>query len=132
MVAGRPLAFNGVPLDDHNSAVASAIALVFSNRLRRSKLLSRRLDEIMEAECSLCVASVLSGALHDIGKSSPKYQEGIGRGASFWLHEMVGASIIVEAGELLIEKGNYRGALLMRLVSWAVARHHSAMEDRHP
>ncbi len=125
----EPEAYGGVPLDRHNAAVASAVDALLGERLRMAGLLAGPLAEAtgLPGGEALWTSAVLAGALHDVGKASPHYA---GRG-SYYGHELVGAALLLEAA-LGVWRDSPGGALLLALAAWAVARHHAAMQGRHP
>jgi len=75
-------------------------------------------------------AAGLAGLLHDLGKASGYYQVER-RARSFPGHEALSAALAYEAHRDLLH-GSPGLAALLALAAWAVARHHSAMEGRHP
>ncbi len=125
-----PRAFEGVPLRRHNAAVAAAAAVLLGERIGRSRLIAYPLEKAtgLDGARLLLAASVLAGGLHDAGKASPYYRD---RG-SFYGHEMVGAALAYSAASRLGKEGYGPLALAMHIASWAIARHHSAMRERHP
>ena len=126
----RLLSFHGSgsPLRCHNAAVGAGIYILFRERLGLDGV-DKRLGECPMKGC-LLLSSALAGALHDVGKSSPHYRD-LG---SFRGHEILSAMIVYEASNILLEleRSLKWEALIMRIASWAIARHHAAMEDRHP
>jgi len=124
----KPVAYSRVDLDKHNITVGAAVYIIFGKRLEALYLLSKPLEHYTGLNNVLQRASVLAAILHDIGKASPYYAYK----ENFLGHEAVGAIIIQRAGKLLLRKGMYRTALLLELASWAIARHHAAMKNRHP
>lgn len=126
----EPEAYKGVELRKHNTAVGAAVKVLFGERLSGSGMVASKFDETI-GHGSLALASILAGATHDMGKASPYYKD---RG-SFPGHEIVGASLLHRAGGILIERLGAEAsglAVILELAAWAVARHHSAMKDRHP
>ncbi len=141
-----------VPLPQHHQAVAGVLVKLFADPLdvRRGMLLRLGWLEKSLREVSvgighpLLLASVLSASLHDLGKASQHYQRKIKwlkqrDSLSFYGHEYVGFLILFEAYTMLSRQTvSERDQCLdsmaqaLRLASHAVARHHSAMEHRHP
>ncbi len=129
-------AYQGVRLSTHNAGVGAAVSELFKSRL--GNLGSRSIAEPLDKAVgwrggSLLQASILAGALHDLGKSSPIYPiKRSGGKASYRGHELAGAVVIHRAAMELRRRRMVRQALLLELAAWAVARHHSAMKNRHP
>ena len=141
-----------VPLPQHHQAVAGVLVKLFADPLdvRRGMLLRLGWLEkplkyvFVRIGHPLLLASVVSASLHDLGKASQHYQRKIkwlkqGDSLSFYGHEYVGFLILFEAYTMLSRQtANERDQCLdsmsqvLRLASHAVARHHSAMEYRHP
>ena len=104
--------------------------MLFRERLSISNTLTEPLRHAARRVGSqaLLLAAVLAGALHDIGKASPYYSNM----KSFLGHEIAGATLIYRASRLMLREGKSVEALLLHIAAWAVARHHSAMIERHP
>ena len=126
----KPEAFKGVELSLHLAAVGAGVYVLFRERLSKAGLVARPLLEATKSLGGnpLIIAAVLAGSLHDVGKASP-YYAAIN---SFSGHEIVGAMIVYDAALSLYREGRRGLALITELAAWAIARHHSAMEDRHP
>ncbi|MCS7106507.1 MAG: CRISPR-associated endonuclease Cas3'' [Acidilobaceae archaeon] len=129
-----------VPLSKHLAAVTLCAAELFSHEL---PLLKERLSSLFEEgregekqeerlPHSIGRTLLLAAALHDLAKASPRYyyaflKKGSGK-ISFMYHELASAYIV------------YRSAVHesreMRRIFWTaakvIARHHAAMEGRHP
>ncbi|GAB6148795.1 HD domain-containing protein [Stetteria hydrogenophila] len=132
MGACNELAFHSprVELRLHNASVGAAVYILFRDRLGAlgERSLAAPLNRAAGIPGALLASAVLAGALHDVGKASPLY-----RGKqSYYGHELAGAVLLQRAAEWLESKGMRGEAVLLELAAWAVARHHSAMKDRHP
>lgn len=130
-------AYPSIGLRQHNACVGASAYMLFRDRLDGlgSRSIVGRLEEITTRlpKRFLLYAVVIAGSMHDIGKSSPVYPfKGHNNRASYAGHEIAGAFIIHKAAFDLIEKEMKLEALLLELAAWAVARHHSAMIERHP
>ncbi len=77
----------------------------------------------------------LTALLHDIAKSSTYYLKRFmvskDTKISFWLHELAGAVLIEMAR---ISSTGFEGSLdrALKVIARSIARHHSAMNNRHP
>lgn len=122
------------PLLDHLAQTSIEIEALFSNRLRVLENKTRNTFNWSSGEL-LELARVI-GLLHDIGKASRKYIEEFQRKLTmqkskltFQQHEIV-AGILVYHLSSNVEDFNARRKA--RLAARVIARHHAAMEGRHP
>lgn len=127
----EPLAFRGVGLRAHLAAVGAIAHKLFSERLTAAGRLAAKLRELTGFQHPLMLAALIAASLHDVGKTSPYYQEDR-RAESFPGHEIVGAVILLRACRQLDVGGKDGLAIILRLVAWAIARHHASMRNRHP
>lgn len=80
----------------------------------------------------------LAALLHDVAKSSRYYLERFKESGdtkiSFWLHELAGAVLLEMARISSTGSAEYEGSIdrALRVIARSIARHHSAMDDRHP
>jgi len=122
-------------LGEHLKRVACLNKCLFSNRV--SAVLARL--ELMGCHNSTVIASrseandllYVTGLLHDLGKASSFYLSGtsdVDCKISFHNHEHVGAVVILLAGKQEDLEAYHRATLAASII----ARHHSAMEGRHP
>lgn len=122
-----PVAYPGVPLAKHLTLVARASQSLFTEDLT----VLRRRYSVIDLE------AVLTGAalLHDVGKASYYYKEKMkspGR-ISFYLHEAVWSLVVYSVARRAIdETRDERTFNYLDLVARVIARHHAAMECRHP
>ncbi len=123
-----PKAFSNIRLNNHNKFVGVAVSVIFKDRLKNTRLLSRPLNRLLMDNETLYKIAVLSAILHDIGKASPYYADK----NNFFGHEGVGAIIIQHLKNFLLGKQMYNEVILFELISWIIARHHVAMKERHP
>jgi CRISPR-associated endonuclease Cas3-HD len=134
------------PLLDHLAQTSTEIEVLFSNRLR---VLEERTRNTFNWERGgLLEFAKVIGLLHDIGKASRKYIEEFHEKTSkkysekfqrkpcaekskltFPQHEIV-AGILIYHLSSNIEDSNARRRA--RLAARVIARHHAAMESRHP
>lgn len=141
-----------IPLPQHHQAVAGVLVKLFANPLdaRRGMLLrlgwlEKPLRETFAGiKHPLLLASILSASLHDLGKASQHYQRKIkwlkqDDSLKFYGHEYVGFLVLIEARTIISQKlisgkDQCKDSMeqILRLAGHAVARHHSAMEHRHP
>jgi CRISPR-associated endonuclease Cas3-HD len=134
------------PLLDHLAQTSTEIEVLFSNRLR--VLEERTRDAFNWERGELLEFARVIGLLHDIGKASRKYVEEFHEKTSkkysekfqrkpcteeskltFPQHEIV-AGILIYHLSSNIEDSNARRRA--RLAARVIARHHAAMESRHP
>lgn len=122
------------PLLDHLAQTSIEIEVLFSNRLRVLEEKTR--DTFNWERGELLEFAKAIGLLHDIGKASRKYVEEFQRKQraeelklTFPQHEIV-AGILIYHLSSNIEDSNARRRA--RLAARVIARHHAAMESRHP
>ncbi len=80
---------------------------------------------------ALQAAAGLAGLLHDLGKASHYYQRDK-KAKSFRGHELLSAAVAYGVYIEYAVSDNSSLEALLALAAWSVARHHSAMEGRHP
>jgi len=134
------------PLLDHLAQTSTEIEVLFSNRLRVLEERTRNTFNWERGELLEFAKAI--GLLHDIGKASRKYIEEFHEKTSkkysekfqknlalqeqkltFPQHEIV-AGILIYHLSSNIEDSNARRRA--RLAARVIARHHAAMESRHP
>lgn len=128
-----PLAYKDVnkdvPLEEHLARTARLALVLFEEDLG---VLGKRVGRLLELEPEdLKNALLLSALLHDVGKASRYYLEAYceERGCKFVAHEIVSAVIVLNAAR---RAGDSKAVRLLSIVAKTVARHHAAMECRHP
>jgi len=122
-------------LGEHLKRVACLNKCLFNNRvsavLARLELMGCRNYTIIASRSEAGDLLYVTGLLHDLGKASSFYLSGTSDAdckISFHNHEHVGAVVILLAGRQENLEAYYR----TKLVASIIARHHSAMEGRHP
>jgi CRISPR-associated endonuclease Cas3-HD len=122
------------PLLDHLAQTSTEIEVLFSNRLRVLEEKTRSTFNWERGELLEFAKAI--GLLHDIGKASRKYIEEFQKKLAlqeqkltFPQHEIV-AGILIYHLSSNIEDSNHRRRA--RLAARVIARHHAAMESRHP
>jgi CRISPR-associated endonuclease Cas3-HD len=122
------------PLLNHLAQTSIEIEVLFGNRLR--VLEERTRNTFNWGRGELLEFAKAIGLLHDIGKASRKYFEEFQRKPcaeksklTFPQHEIV-AGILIYHLSSNIEDSNARRRA--RLAARVIARHHAAMESRHP
>jgi len=109
------------PLTRHSWAVHDAAVLAAGRLLGPPRVLPGR--------AWLATALRVAAVYHDLGKAAESFQR---EGRSFRLHEHVGALILWMAAEKASREGNKGLAAVLMVAAGAVARHHAAMQGRHP
>ncbi len=120
-----------VLLCEHNKNVGEAIGSLFKEFLKVSTPTIMKVNEFTGIKDSVWTASVIAGTLHDLGKAS-KYYQVVKDGRTFNMHEFISSIILVEVAEKALEEGLDEISCVFNLIAWAISRHHSAMECRHP
>lgn len=125
-----PLAYEGVLLEEHLARTARLALVLFEEDLG---VLEKRAGHLLELEPEdLKNALLLSALLHDVGKASRYYLEAYcmkeGK-CRFVMHEIVSAGIALNAARRARDTKTVR---MLSIVAKTVARHHAAMECRHP
>jgi len=122
-------------LGEHLKRVACLNKCLFSNRvsavLARLELMGCRNHTIIASRSEANDLLYVTGLLHDLGKASSFYLSRTGDAdckISFYNHEHVGAIVILLARNQEDLEAYYRAILAASII----ARHHSAMEGRHP
>lgn len=115
------------PLFDHLLLTASLSVSLFKDRIT--------VVEKKTGLINLVEAMYTASLLHDIGKSSiyflNKFKSSVSAKVSFMYHELVGA-LLLESAVMSSNDMDETTIKLIRIIARAIARHHAAMEDRHP
>jgi CRISPR-associated endonuclease Cas3-HD len=118
-------------LIDHLMDTSEKMASIFSDRLTVIEHRTRESYRWNNGELIEFAKAV--GLLHDIGKASKHYHKEFikkkSESLTFYNHELISAFLILKSIEDEEDSSiRKRGKLMARIV----ARHHSAMENRHP
>jgi len=113
------------PLTRHSWAVLLVARQAVAPRLLGP---SRELDMIA-CKGSLKRALDIAAVYHDLGKAANRFQQ---NRRSFRLHEHVSAVILWETAEMAMDQDEEGLAVILKVAAGAVARHHAAMQGRHP
>lgn len=131
-MAEWPLAYPGVPLARHLASVAKASRELFKEDL---EVLSRRLRGRYPSSFDLGVLLAGAALLHDVGKASEHYREqakASGR-ISFYMHETAWSLVLYSVARRVLDDRQDVGVFeYLDFTARVIARHHAAMECRHP
>ncbi len=117
-------------LREHSVRVAYSIAKLLGPRLSLRRLAAGTVLGGISSVSPLLGLGVLAGLTHDLGKSSSHYREKGGR--AYPMHEHVSALALHMAARKAGDKGLIVLSEFLNLAAATVARHHAAMECRHP
>ncbi|MET1160256.1 MAG: CRISPR-associated endonuclease Cas3'' [Thermoprotei archaeon] len=136
-IEGQPLAYYEekpdliicVPLDKHLHHTMKASSILFRDRLETLNMFLRKNKYVH----SVKDLAETAGLLHDLGKVSKyyysKFRSSKTNKLSFVLHEHIPALILAD---IALRSNDECEKYLFKLLARVIARHHTAMRDRHP